>query len=164
MDDTSGWDAVLVEGWGPLVRAAVCDRVQDAMTGARGLLAVCVTTPDDAPPAAIERVHDAVIAAIAVETGAHLDDLGSQSAWATYDDVWAELGRRWVDGGGLQAVPSHAEAGALLDARDTPTLPRLDGSARLDLAGLFRWLATDEGADEDVRDRARDLVLLIRGR
>lgn len=179
MDDESGWNAILVEGWGDLVRAAVCDRVDDAHVHARGVLAVAVATPDDAPPEAVERVHRAVIAAIAAETGANLDELGSQAAWATYDDVWAELGRRWADGGGLEridqeVVPEVARllaglpraaiehAGALVDGLGARVL-RLEDGAYLDVAGLFRWLASDDADDPDQRARARQVVAAARG-
>lgn len=178
MDDESGWNAILVEGWGELVRAAVCDRVADRMRHARGVLAVAVVTPDEAPAAAVERVHDAVVAAIAAETGADLDELGSQAAWATYDDVWAELGRRWADGSGMEVVPARAveevrallaglpqpaieHAGAVVDGLGTRLLQTADGP-RLDVEGLFRWLATEDAEDE-LRDRARRVVALVRG-
>jgi hypothetical protein len=114
VDDETGWNAILVEGWGALVRAAVCDRVADLLDTSRGLLTIAVTTPDDAPAAAVERVHDAVLVAIATETGANLDELGSQAAWATYDDVWAELGRRWDDATVLEFVPA-VRADTVLD-------------------------------------------------
>ncbi len=178
MDDESGWNAILVEGWGELVRAAVCDRVEDAMQAARGVLAVAVAMPDDAPAPAVERVHAAIVAAIAVETGADLDELGSQAAWATYDDVWAELGRRWADGGDMEVVPAAAvddvrsllaglprgaieHAGAVVDGMGTQLL-LTDAGPRLDVEGLFRWLATED-ADEELRGRARRVIALARG-
>lgn len=178
MDDDSGWDAILVEGWGELVRAAVCDRVDDLLATARGVLALAATTPEDAPADAVERVHAAIVAAIATETGADLDLLGSQAAWATYDDVWAELGRRWQDTPGLEPVPRDVElevavllaglprdaiehAGAVVDATDVRLL-RVGGEARLDVEQLFRWLATDEVATEVVRARARRVVEIVR--
>lgn len=179
MDDESGWDAILVDGWGPLVRKAVCVRVEAALAAARGVLAVAATEPDAAPPAAIERLHDAIVLAIVVETGANLDDLGSQSAWATYDDVWSELGRRWRDDDTMELVPGvvvdHVtsllrhlpraaveQAGAVLDGLDV-RLVRAGSDARLDVEGLHRWLATDQTATDDVRTRARQAVAVIRG-
>lgn len=180
MDDESGWNAILVEGWGDLVRAAVCDRVEDAMATARGVLAVAVAMPDDAPPDAVERVHDQILAAIAAETGADLDELGSQAAWATYDDVWAELGRRWTDGGGMERVAPAAapevrrllaglpraaieHAGAVVDGIEVRMLETPDGPC-LDVDGVFRWLAGDDAEDDELRARARDVVMTARGR
>lgn len=178
MDDESGWNAILVEGWDEPVRAAVCDRVEERMAAARGVLAVAVVTPEDAPVQAVERVHDAVVAAIATETGASLDQLGSQAAWATYDDVWAELGRRWHDGGGMEVVaePLDAEvlallaglpreaiehAGGVLDGMEVQLL-RTATATYLDVEGIFRWLATEQDTPEDLRDRARQLVAAAR--
>jgi hypothetical protein len=178
VDDESGWNAILVEGWSRLVRSAVCDRVDDAMSWARGVLAVAVVTPDDAPATAVERVHAVVVEAIRAETGADLDELGSQAAWATYDDVWAELGRRWADGGGLEVVPVSAEAevlallaglprdamehaGAVMEGSRVHLL-RTSAGAHLDVEGVFRWLATEEDAASDVRARARRLVAAAR--
>ena len=174
MDDESGWNEILVDGWGELVRAAVCNRVEDALASARGVLAMAVTTPDDTPVEAVERVHAAVIEAIATETGADLDKLGSQAAWATYDDVWGELGRRWDNGGGMEPVdPAVApevrrllaglprtaieHAGAVVDGLDVQLL-RTDTGPHLDVDGLFRWLASDEADDERLRARAREVV------
>lgn len=180
MDDESGWHTILVEGWGDLVRAAVCDRVDAALATARGVLALATVTPDDAPAAAVERVHHAVVEAIAAETGANLDELGSQAAWATYDDVWAELGRRWEDGGSLEHVSATAEvevvpllarlpvaaiehAGAVLDGPHV-RLVRTNGRARLDVEGVYRWLATDTDANDAVRAQARRLIEVARRR
>lgn len=178
MDDESGWNAILVEGWGDHVRAAVCDRVGDAMATARGVLAIAVVAPEDAPADAVERVHDQIVAAIAAETGADLDELGSQAAWATYDDVWAELGRLWADGGGMEAVAESAvaevlallaglppdaveQAGAVLDGTQVRLVRTVSG-AHLDVEGVFRWLATEQGASAASRERARRLVAAAR--
>ena len=178
MDDDSGWNAVLVEGWDDDVRAAVCDRVDAAFRHARGVLAIAATEPDAAPADAVERVHTAIVTAIAAETGANLDELGSQAAWATYDDVWAELGRRWADGPGLERTRPAAEAevvrlltglprvavehaGAMVDDGSVRLLRTPDG-ARLDVDGIFRWLATDDHAPDAVRARARAVVAAAR--
>lgn len=178
MDDESGWNAILVEGWGELVRAAVCDRVEQAMEASRGVLAVAVATPDEAPAPAVERVHDAVLAAIAAETGADLDELGSQAAWATYDDVWGELGRRWSGDNGMERIDAGAEAtvrvllaglprpaiehaGAVVEGLDV-RLIHSDGDPCLDVDGIFRWLASDEADDEALRQRARQVVAIAR--
>lgn len=180
MDDETGWNDVLVDGWGPLVREAVCERVEASFAASRGLLALTVSAPDDAPAAATERVHEAVVAAIARETGADLDLLGSQAAWATYDDVWAELGRRATDDDRYEAVPPAAVqqvvsllqqlppaavelAGALHDDGGRVVLLRRDEESLLDVDGLFRWLATDDRAEGPARTRARAVVALARG-
>jgi hypothetical protein len=179
VDDSSGWDAVLVVGWGPLVREVVCVRVEDALAAARGVLAIAATDPDHAPAATVERLHDAIVEAIAIETGANLDQLGSQSAWATYDDVWSELGRRSCDDSSMELVPGAVidhvtsllqqlprtaveQAGAVLDGLDV-RLVRAGSDARLDLEGLHRWLATDQTAGSDLRTRARQVVAVVRG-
>lgn len=178
MDDESGWHQVLVEGWDELVRAAVCDRLDDAFATARGVLALAVTDPDGAPADAVERVHDGVVVAIAAETGANLDELGSQAAWATYDDTWAELGRRWSDGGPMEPVAARHEpelvrllaglpreaiehAGAVVDAA-TVRLVRTEDGPVLDVDGLFRWLATDDEASATSRSRARQAAEVAR--
>jgi hypothetical protein len=180
VDDESGWHQVLVEGWGDLVRAAVCDRLDDAFATCRGVLALAVTDPDGAPADAVERVHDGVVVAIAAETGANLDELGSQAAWATYDDTWAELGRRWADGGPMESVAHTDEdglarllaglprtaiehAGAVVDV-DTVRLVQTDDGPVLDVDGLFRWLAMDHEAPDAVRERARRVVATARRR
>ena len=128
----------------------------------------------------VERVHEAIIAAIRAETGANLDELGSQAAWATYDDVWAELGRRWADGGGMEVVDDRVvgevqrrlallprsaieHAGAIVDGLAV-RLVRIDDVARLDVDGIFRWLAGDEADDDTQRARARGVVGLARTR
>ena len=181
MDDESGWNEILVDGWGPLVRAAVCDRVEDAFSTSRGVLAVAAGDPDGAPAQATERVHETIVAAIAIETGADLHELGSQAAWATYDDVWGELGRRATDGGRFEVVDDAVvetvrtllltlplslveHAGAVLGDDGRVMLVRRDGVTLLDVEGVHRWLALDDEADEDTRQRARDLVRLARSR
>lgn len=180
MDDESGWHTILVEGWGDPVRDAVCDRVDDALAAAHGVLAIAVVTPDGAPAAAVERVHHAVVAAIAAETGADLDLLGSQAAWATYEDVWGELTRRWADGGRMELLrpsvqdevlrlltglpPAAVEqAGAVRDGDHVQVLRTTDG-VHLDVEGLSRWLATATDATETVRARARRVVEVARRR
>ena len=180
MDDETGWNAILVQTWGEGVRAAVCDRVEEAMARSRGVLVLAVTTPDVAPVDAVERVHLAVVEAIAAETGADLDELGSQAAWATYDDVWAELGRRLADGGGLEHFAPGAEpevrrllrglprtaiehAGAVVDGPDVRVVRTGQGPC-LDVDGIFRWLAGDDADDDDLRARARRVVALARQR
>jgi hypothetical protein len=115
VDDDSGWTEILVEGWGPLVRAAVIERVEAATLGERGMLVRTLADPDSAPAEHIERLHALVVEAIAVETGADLHELGSQAAWATYDETWEALGRRWETGGTLASVePGNESAVAAL--------------------------------------------------
>lgn len=179
MDDESGWHEILVDGWGPHVREAVCDEVERTFRASRGVLAATVSAPDDAPAHLVERVHGAVLAGIALETGADLDALGSQAAWATYDDVWAELGRRaeelehfeQVHGASPAALrqllaalpPAVAEAAGAYHRDDgSIALCARDGHVVLDVEGVHRWLATDDTADAAVRQRARDLVELAR--
>ncbi len=179
VDDESGWHEILVDGWGPLVREAVCDEVERTFRSSRGVLAATVTAPDDAPAHLVERVHGAVLAAIALETGADLDALGSQAAWATYDDVWAELGRRAeelehfepVHGASadtlrrvLAAVPPSVVEAAGAYHRDDGSIAFCvrDDHVVLDVEGVHRWLATEDAADHATRQRARDLVELAR--
>ena len=181
-DDDSGWTEILVDGWGPLVRAAVVDRVERAMVGRRGVLVRALTEePASAAHAAcVEEVHARVVAAIRDETGADLDELGSQAAWACYDQVWGQLQSRWGAGGRTVVVaPVHeTEVLALLrslspsaaqhagaDVGRSPWTPmRCGGSLRVDLEGLFAYLARDTGevtaAERTCIDR---VVLLVRG-
>lgn len=180
-DDDSGWTEILVDGWGPLVRAAVVDRVERAMVGRRGPLvrALVEDVVDDGQAACVEEVHERVVDAIRVETGADLDDLGSQAAWACYDEVWGQLQARWATGGATHAVapaiedevvalvrslsPSGAEhAGA--DVGRLPFTPMRVGPAlHVDLEGLFAYLARDTGevtgAERVLVDR---IVALVR--
>lgn len=179
MDDESGWNMILVEGWGPLVRAAVVDRVVRSFAGRRGLLVATVLDPDDADAEWVEDVHTAVVAAIAAETGADIEELGSQAAWATYDEVWAALAETARDDRALVPIPEHrlGQALALLaelpaDAADhaggvrvgdQPALPVLiEGRARVHIDGVFRWLATERDAAESHRALARALIAVVR--
>jgi hypothetical protein len=174
-DDGSGWNEVLVGGWTAEVRDAVVARVERATVGRRGRLVRVLSSPDTTPARTVEQLHALVVAAIAAETGADLDALGSQAAWACYDDVWAELVGRWADGGTLRVIPLGAEpavvrlvrhlppeaavhAGAeLVDGVPDPLW--LGGRLRIDLDGLWAYLATHE-EELDVRSRrAIDLVI-----
>jgi hypothetical protein len=177
-DDDSGWTEILVEGWGPLVRSAVVDRVERAMVGRRGVLrrALVEEAASAGHAACVEEVHARVVAGIREETGADLDELGSQAAWACYDEVWGQLQERWADGGHTRAVgeqvapevvalsPAAAQhAGA--DVGTVPCTPMwVGGTLRVDLEGLFAYLARDVG---EVTERDRVLidrvVLLVRG-
>jgi hypothetical protein len=174
-DDGSGWNEVLVGGWTAEVRDAVVARVERATVGRRGRLVRVLSAPDTAPARTVEQLHALVVAAIAAETGADLDALGSQAAWSCYDDVWAELVARWADGGSLRVIPLGAEpavvrlvrhlppeaavhAGAeLVDG--TPDPLWLGGRLRIDLDGLWAYLATHEEELEVRSRRAIDLVI-----
>jgi hypothetical protein len=174
-DDGTGWNEVLVGGWTSDVREAVVERVERATVGRRGWLVRVLSSPEGADAHDVERLHRLVLTAIAAETGADLDELGSQAAWACYDDTWATLTSRWADGGELPAVPLGREpavvrllrhlpsdvaehAGA--DGRRTPPEPLwLAGRLRVDLEGLWAYLATHEGELEARTRRAIDLVI-----
>ena len=179
MDDDTAWTEILVDGWGPLVRSAVADRVEEDFAAERGTLAAAVLDPDDAPAEAVEAVHGRIVAAIGVETGADLDELGSQAAWATYEDTWAELARRLRSLPGMRpltdaqlepvrrilaSLPADAAlaAGAAAGTRE-PARRGDDRRPAVDVPGLYRWLATEEGAGEADRDRVRALLGIVVG-
>lgn len=180
-DDDSGWTEVLVDGWGPLVRAAVVDRVERAMVGRRGVLvrALLEESASAGHAACVEEVHERIVRAVREETGADLDELGSQAAWACYDEVWGQLQRRWATGGCTVVVARHVEARvvALVQAMsptaaqhagaDVGTIPctpmRVRGRVRVDVDGLFAHLATGDVVPAD-RSRIDQVVLLVRGR
>jgi hypothetical protein len=130
MDDDAGWDAILVDGWGPLVRHAVVERVERATVGARGTLVRTLADPEHARFAWTEWLHECVVDAIRYETGADLDRLGSQAAWACYEDSWDALACRWRDGGSTVVVRPGAER-----------------RVRRLLAEAPAWLAERAGAD-----------------
>lgn len=181
-DDDTGWDRILTEGWGPLVLAAVVERVERGLVGRRGVLvrALVDERASAGHAACVEEVHARIIEAIREETGADLDALGSQAAWACYDQVWGQLQRRWCDGGPLPAVPAEVEAEVVTLLRsltpraaqhagaDIGTVPvtplRCAACVRVDLQGLFAYLARDRGevtdADRALVDR---LLALLRG-
>lgn len=166
-DDETGWTAILLDSWGPLVRDAVVERVERATVGRRGMLVRTVAAPDDARYAWTEQLHREILAAIREEVGADLEEMGSQAAWACYDEVWERLTRRWADGERLgtvrsgeetrarrlvaQLVPRAAEA-AGADVSTVPAEPlEVGGRVRVDREGLWALLAT---ADLDRRQRA----------
>lgn len=181
-DDETGWTEILVDGWGPLVRTAVVERVERGMVGRRGVLVRALREEAASPghAACVEEVHARVVAAIREETGADLDDLGSQAAWGCYDQVWGQLQHRWMQGGRIQPVEPAVEvevvtllralspraaqhAGA--DVGAMPYAPLTLGvRVHVDLEGLFAYLARDTGevtdADRTLIDR---LVVLVRG-
>lgn len=175
MDDHTEWTRILVDGWGPLVLAAVVDRVERAMVGRRGVLVRALVEerrPSPGHAACVEEVHERILAAIRTETGADLDGLGSQAAWATYDQVWGHLQERWRQPtAGLCRVPPEvgAEVAALVRSlspaaathagADVGTQPyellHHGGGPCVDVEGLFAHLARDDG---EVTDRERHLV------
>ncbi len=184
MDDHTEWTRILVEGWGPLVMAAVVDRVERGMVGRRGVLVRALVEerrPSPGHAACVEEVHERILEAIRVETGADLDALGSQAAWATYDQVWGHLQQHWHrPTAGLCRVPpevadevavlvrSLSPAGATHAGADVGADPYVllhhGGGPCIDVEGLFAHLARDDG---EVTDRERELVRrlvdLVRG-
>jgi hypothetical protein len=180
VDDDTGWSEILVDGWGDLVRGAVVSRVERATVGHRGMLVRALADPDAARFAWTEQVHDLVLSAIREETGADLDALGSQAAWACYDDAWNALARRWRGGGTLHVVPGAQEhavtalvrslsplaaehAGADI-GQDPWDLVQIDGRLLIDLEGLYAVVARDQG-QLTVADRARidQIIFRVRG-
>lgn len=165
-DDGTGWNEVLVGAWTDAVRTAVVRRVERMTIGWRGPLVRTLRDPEGAPAPWTEALHRAVVAAIAEETGADLDELGSHAAWACYEEVWQELAGRWEAGGDLATVPLGQEppvvaliaglapvaaeaAGA--DVRGPVPDPLwVAGRLRVDVDGLRLVLAggTLPGADE----------------
>jgi hypothetical protein len=157
-DDGTGWHEVLVGGWTDEVRDAVVRRVEVLTVGWRGPLIRVLTDPEGAPGVWTEALHRTVIAAIADETGADLDELGSHAAWACYEEVWQTLGSRWEDGGDLHTVPLGREpmvvtaiaalpaaAAASLGADVSGPVPDplwVAGRLRVDVAGARALLAS----------------------
>ncbi len=177
VDDDTGWDEVLTGVWGPRVRDAVVARVEEATVGARCLLVHTLTEPADPRAGWVEQLHGLVVEAIRAETGADLDGLGSQAAWATYEEVWDALAARWHDGGSLAAVPLRGEVVAVgcmralsatvaqaagMDVGVDPPQPLwLDGRLRVDTEGLGRVLAHHD-LDAPERLAAERLLELAR--
>lgn len=165
MDDDSGWNQVLLELWNPAVCRAVVERIETAARGRHGWLVRVFSDPDRVRGELTETVHALVIAAIRDETGANLDELGSQAAWHCYEQVWICLSTRWADGGELAVVPLTAEpsvvdalaqlppeaavaAGADVDVDGIQPL-WLHGRLRIDVQGLRTYLALDGGQAPD---------------
>ncbi len=160
MDDETGWDEVLTGVWGPGVRDAVVGRVERATVGARCLLVCTLHDEGEGRHGWVEQLHHLVVEAIREETGADLDELGSQAAWTTYEDVWGLLAERWRDGGTLATVPLRREVAATaclrqlegltaqaagMDTGRHPPQPLwLEGRLRVDAAGLRHILGTPE--------------------
>lgn len=169
MDDEATWSLILTDEWGPLVLDAVVRRIEDATRGNRALLVHTVVDPDRVPPLWVEHLHDVVLDAIRVETGADLDELGSQASWAVYEHTWDALRERWSAGGRLVPVPpGHDDrvedllaalpvGVARLAGADTRSIParalRIDGVAFVDAEGLFAWIAEADPAAPDAAAR-----------
>ena len=167
-DDGSGWHHVLVGLWSDGLRDAVVDRIERSCVGRLGWLARVFAAPEGASGPLTETVHALVLAAIRDETGADLEDLGSQAAWECYEEVWTALASRWHDGGtlayvtlgaesavvrDLQALPGEAAAAAAADVSGTVAQPLwLRGRLRIDAQGLRQHLEIDGGvAPREVR-------------
>jgi hypothetical protein len=161
VDDTSGWSDLLIELWTAEVRDQVVSRIEAASIGRRGWLVRVLADPDGCRRDWTETVHALVLAAIRDETGADLEELGSQAAWECYTQVWDRLSARWADGGRLVTVPLRLEpeiaalvrglppeAAAYAGADVTGQQPDplwLAGRLRVDLEGLHAYLALDGG-------------------
>jgi hypothetical protein len=159
-DDGSGWHELLLAVWDDGVRDAVVDRLERTCTGRLGWFAQVFATPD-ASEAVTETVHALVVAAIRDETGANLDELGSQAAWDCYEAVWSAMAERWRDGGTLATVSLGAEPQVVRDLVALPpeaaaaagadvgtAAPRpvwIRGRLRVDAAGLASYLQIDGG-------------------
>lgn len=183
-DDESGWNEILVDGWGPLVLAAVVERVERAMVGRRGVLVRALHEEAASPghAACVEEVHEQVMDAIRRETGADLEGLGSQAAWATYDQVWGALQQAWgtpaprAPRPGLTAVASARRdevvrlvrlltpAAAMHAGADVGTMPytplTVGRTVYVDVEGLFAYLARDSGEVTDADRTVIDRLLL----
>jgi hypothetical protein len=160
MDDDTGWNDVLVGVWTPRVRDAAVDHVERATVGARCLLTHTLGDPDQARPGWIEQLHGLVLEAIRHETGADLDELGSQAAWAAYEQVWDALSQRWTAPSCFAAVPLRREPHALsllrrlsatgaqaagMDVGSDPPEPFwMEGRLHVDVEGLTAYRATPE--------------------
>jgi hypothetical protein len=171
VDDDTGWNDVLVGVWSPRVRDAAVAHVERATVGARCLLIHTLRDPDRARPGWVEQLHGLVIEAIYAETGADLDELGSQAAWTAYEQVWDALAERWTEGGSLTRVPLRREPevvellrrlspeGAQAAGMDVGVAPPqelwLDGRLLLDVEGLHacKAMADLDGTQRRLVDR-----------
>lgn len=149
MDDSSGWNQILLELWSVQVRDAVVARIERAAVGRHGWLARVFADPDGTREALTETVHAVVLAAIRDETGADLDALGSQAAWECYEQVWRELERRWVDGGPLAIVPLGDELVVIEELGQLPEEVAVAAGAEVDERGVHPlWLRGRLRVDE----------------
>lgn len=136
MDDDTGWDELLRRTWSTRIRDLVVERVEDATVARRGWLVRVVTDPERVRPGLTETVHAVVLAAIRDETGADLEELGSQAAWECYEDVWGELTRRWAGGGALATVPLGAEVEVVRALQRLPAEAAVAAGADLTEGGV----------------------------
>lgn len=175
MDDESGWHDILLGLWTEDVRDAVVARVEWGTEGRHGWLVRVAANPEGVPGRLTETVHTVVLAAIRDETGANLDQLGSQAAWECYAQVWDRLLARWADGGTLAVAPlgqepelvrlisslppaAAASAGAYVgDGLIDPLW--LAGRLRIDRDGLEAFLRREDGrCPAEVRARVRAIL------
>lgn len=177
MDDDTGWNDVLVGVWSSRVREAAVARVERATVGARCLLVHTLSDPEQARRGWVEQLHGLVIDAIREETGADLDELGSQAAWTAYEEVWAALTERWVTGERFAVVPLRrepeadrllrclaplgAQAAGMDVGADPPQPLWIDGRLHLDVEGLHACKAL---GDLDAEQRSLVDGLLALGR
>lgn len=161
MDDDSGWNEVLLGLWSDALRDDVVARIERTCVGRHGWLVRVFCAPEDVASSLTETVHAIILAAIRDETGADLEDLGSQAAWDCYEQVWVLLASRWADGGTLGVVPLGSEPevvrliqqlpleGAVAAAADVsgvvPDPLWLSGRLRVDETGLRAYLQLDGG-------------------
>lgn len=161
MDDESGWNEVLLGVWSEDLRDQVVARIESVAVGRHGWLVRVFSDPEGVAGGLTETVHAIVLAAIRDETGADLEELGSQAAWECYEQVWDHLAGRWADGGRLAVVPLGSEPevvrlihrlpmeGAVAAAADVsgehwdPLWLR--GRLRVDVEGLRAYLRLDGG-------------------
>lgn len=161
MDDESGWNEVLLDVWSDVLCAQVVERIERVAVGRHGWLVRVFSDPEGVAGGLTETVHAIVLAAIRDETGADLEELGSQAAWECYEQVWDSLASRWADGGQLALVPLGSEpevvrllqrlpleaavaAGADVSGPQPDPL-WLRGRLRVDVAGLHAYLRLDGG-------------------
>ncbi len=177
MDDSSGWNDVLLGLWSERVRDAVVDRIERSSIGRHGWLARVYTDPDRVRPGLTETVHQLVLAAMRDETGADLERLGSQAAWDCYEQVWDALTVRWADGGPLATVPlgqepevvrllehlpDEAAVAAAVDVDGDLRDPLwIAGRLRIDAAGVRAYLQLDGGRTPRDLHAALTAVLAI---
>lgn len=175
-DDETGWNEVLTGVWNPGVRDAVVTRVEDATVGARCLLVCTLRDEGRGREGWVEQLHHLVVEGIRQETGADLDELGSQAAWASYEEVWDTLATRWQHGGDLATVALRREVAASecltrlhgtaaqaagMDVGTEPPQPLwLDGRLRVDDRGLRRLLEDPavDGAERLAAERLLELL------
>jgi hypothetical protein len=136
VDDESGWNQILLEVWSPQVRDAVVEHIEQSSVGRHGWLVRVFADPDGVSGPLTETVHAVVLAAIQDETGADLNDLGSQAAWECYEQVWSALEARWSDGGTLAVVPLGAEPSVIAALRRLPDEAAVAAAAELSEHGI----------------------------